>query len=131
MQFEQIFEKLLYFYGVHSVTDLAHALKMERSTLNSWKTRKSSGQLLAHLAENDPAALSAIFTSQNNHFGNVVGTGVSNGSGSTTINNNGSKIDLSGLDESMLVLFRDVYLKLEKFGELKKLHDLLGQLKWE
>lgn len=126
----EILNYLLKYYSVHQYQDLAIKMGVEKTTLSGWKSRGAMGPLLAHLAENDPAALSAIFTSQNNHFGNVTGTGVHNGDGDTTVNN-GSKIDLSGLDESMLVLFRDVYLKLEKSGELKKLHDLLGQLKWE
>lgn len=113
MDFSQMFAQLHIHYGTHKIGDLAAAMQVERPTLSGWKNREAVGPLLAHLAKNDPAALSAIFTSQNNHFGNVVGTGVNNGTASTTVNN-GNKIDFSGLDESMLVLFRDVYLKNSK-----------------
>jgi len=62
MDFSQMFAALHIHYGTHKIGDLAVAMRVERPTLSGWKNREAIGPLLAHLAENDPSALSYIFS---------------------------------------------------------------------
>ncbi len=63
MNFESLFEKLLSFYGVKTVTDLANKLNVTRSTVSGWKNRQAVGTVLEFLFINDPKALIYIFSS--------------------------------------------------------------------
>ena len=54
MNFESFFDKLLSFYKVKTVTDLADKLNVTRSTVQGWKNRQAIGTVLEFLFINDP-----------------------------------------------------------------------------
>ncbi|WP_066356353.1 helix-turn-helix domain-containing protein [Aliarcobacter skirrowii] len=62
MEFTSFFDKLLAFYKVKSVTDLADKLNVTRSTVSGWKSRQAIGAILEYLFNNDLKALHYIFS---------------------------------------------------------------------
>lgn len=66
MNFESLFDKILIFYNVKTVTDLADKLKVTRSTVSGWKNRQATGAILEFLFNNDLKALQYIFNSDKN-----------------------------------------------------------------
>lgn len=86
MEFDIIFDRLLNYYHITSVTDLAEKLNTTRSTVSGWKSRKALGVFIEKISEIEPKALEHIFSSDS-QINNI---------DSTTINgNNGSVIDNS------------------------------------
>lgn len=63
MDFESFFDKLLSFYKVKTVTDLADKLNVTRSTVQGWKNRQAIGTVLEFLFINESSALIYIFNS--------------------------------------------------------------------
>ena len=125
MDFDTILDKLMDYYKVRSVTDLAEKIEAERSTVNGWKSRKSIGALLQHLSQTNPETLASIFTPQNNVFGNVQGVGQNFGQTGTVHNNSSA---LTGMDKAIVALFENVYQKMEKEDKLQELFSTLSQL---
>ena len=121
----EILNYLLKYYEVHQYQDLAIKMGVEKTTLSGWKSRGAMGPLLAHLAENDPAALSTIFTSQNNHFGNIQGMAQNFGR-TGDINNNSAAF--AKMDKAIVAIFENVYQKMEKEDKLQELFATLSQL---
>ena len=110
MEFESFFDKILNFYEVKSVTDLAEKLNVTRSTVSGWKNRKASGAILEYLFNNDLKALNYIFGNENvNNFQNstnVIGQDFSNNSNSQHTQNIGNKLII---DENILKLLDTLY----------------------
>lgn len=66
MDFESFFNKILIFYKVKTVTDLADKLNVTRSTVSGWKNRQATGTILEFLFNNDLETLHYIFSSDKN-----------------------------------------------------------------
>ncbi|MCT7630253.1 helix-turn-helix domain containing protein [Aliarcobacter butzleri] len=87
MNFESFFDRILIFYKVKTVTDLADRLNVTRSTVSGWKNRQATGAILEFLFNNDLNALHYIFSSD---------TSINNFQNSTNkVSDNGALIDNS------------------------------------
>ncbi len=123
MNFESFFDKLLSFYKVKTVTDLADKLNVTRSTVQGWKNRQAIGTVLEFLFINDPTALIYIFSSNSNVYN------LQNSKNHTVLDKSSNKEDNSNthygenldIDKNILKLVDTVYsfAKENRLGELK------------
>ncbi len=129
MEFESFFDKILNFYEVKSVTDLAEKLNVTRSTVSGWKNRKASGAILEYLFNNDLKALNYIFGNENvNNFQNstnVIGQDFSNNSNSQHTQNIGNKLII---DENILKLLDTLYSFAKTNNKIDELKTDLSSL---
>ena len=129
MEFESFFNKILNFYEVKSVTDLAEKLNVTRSTVSGWKNRKASGAILEYLFNNDLKALNYIFGNENvNNFQNstnVIGQDFSNNSNSQHTQNIGNKLII---DENILKLLDTLYSFAKTNNKIDELKTDLSSL---
>ncbi|MBF7065394.1 MULTISPECIES: helix-turn-helix domain-containing protein [Aliarcobacter] len=118
MNFESFFDKLLSFYKVKTVTDLADKLNVTRSTVQGWKNRQAIGTVLEFLFINEPSALIYIFNSNSNIQMN---NGVSGGQIAQTVKGNlitNNQI-IDDIDNSTLSLFKEAYYKAKESDDIK------------
>ncbi|WP_323659386.1 hypothetical protein [Aliarcobacter butzleri] len=118
MNFESFFDKLLSFYKVKTVTDLADKLNVTRSTVQGWKNRQAIGTVLEFLFINEPSALIYIFNSNSNIQMN---NGVSGGQIAQTVKGNlitNNQI-IDDIDNSTLSLFKESYYKAKESDDIK------------
>ncbi|MCG3681012.1 helix-turn-helix domain-containing protein [Aliarcobacter butzleri] len=118
MSFESFFDKLLSFYKVKTVTDLADKLNVTRSTVQGWKNRQAVGTVLEFLFINEPSALIYIFNSNSNIQMN---NGVSGGQIAQTVKGNlitNNQI-IDDIDNSTLSLFKEAYYKAKESDDIK------------
>ena len=129
MEFESFFNKILNFYEVKSVTDLAEKLNVTRSTVSGWKNRQASGAILEYLFNNDLKALNYIFGNENvNNFQNstnVIGQDFSNNSNSQHTQNIGNKLII---DENILKLLDTLYSFAKTNNKIDELKTDLSSL---
>ena len=129
MEFESFFDKILNFYEVKSVTDLAEKLNVTRSTVSGWKNRKASGAIREYLFNNDLKALNYIFGNENvNNFQNstnVIGQDFSNNSNSQHTQNIGNKLII---DENILKLLDTLYSFAKTNNKIDELKTDLSSL---
>ena len=119
MNFESLFDKILIFYNVKTVTDLADKLKVTRSTVSGWKNRQATGAILEFLFNNDLKALQYIFNSDKNTqtIGSVTNSNVAQ---NADTQNNSINPNLTDIDEVTFSIFKETYSKLETNEEIKK-----------
>ena len=118
MNFESLFDKLLNFYKVKTVTDLADKLNVTRSTVQGWKNRQAIGTVLEFLFINEPSALIYIFSSNSNIQMN---NDVSGGQIAQTVKGNlitNNQI-IDDIDNSTLSLFKEAYYKAKESDDIK------------
>lgn len=129
MEFTSFFDKLLVFYKVKSVTDLADKLNVTRSTVSGWKSRQAVGAILEYLFNNDLKALHYIFGNDYiNNFENstnVVAQDFSNNNNSKHTQNIGNK---SNTDENILKLIDLMYSSAQKNNKVDELKTDLATL---
>ena len=129
MEFESFFNKILNFYEVKSVTDLAEKLNVTRSTVSGWKNRQASGAILEYLFNNDLKALHFIFGNENiNNFQNstnVIGQDFSNNSNSQHTQNVNNK---TNIDENILKLIDTLYSFAKTNNKIDELKTDLSSL---
>ena len=111
MEFESFFDKILNFYGVKSVTDLAEKLNVTRSTVSGWKNRQASGAILEYLFNNDLKALHFIFGNEKiNNFQNSKNALAQAFGGKNTNNyNENIQSDNVEIDKNILKLVDTLY----------------------
>lgn len=71
MNIEMLIMKLLSYYQIKTLNDLAIKLDTTQSTISGWKARNAIGALTDTVANKDPKALEFIFT-DNSKFSNNV-----------------------------------------------------------
>ncbi len=129
MEFESFFNKILNFYEVKSVTDLAEKLNVTRSTVSGWKNRQASGAILEYLFNNDLKALHFIFGNEKiNNFQNstnVIGQDFSNNSNAHHTQNIGNKMNI---DENILKLLDTLYSFAKTNNKIDELKTDLSSL---
>ena len=111
MEFESFFNKILNFYEVKSVTDLAEKLNVTRSTVSGWKNRQASGAILEYLFNNDLKALHFIFGNEKiNNFQNSKNALAQAFGGKNTNNyNENIQSDNVEIDKNILKLVDTLY----------------------
>lgn len=142
MNFESFFDKILIFYKVKTVTDLADKLNVTRSTVSGWKNRQATGAILEFLFNNDLNALHYIFSSDAsiNNFQNsnnkVSGFGalIDN---SNNKSNSANKKEENNIPQSISIELNSLFERLkdkdEKFIKniTYKIEDFISDIKKE
>ena len=143
MNFESFFDKILIFYKVKTVTDLADRLNVTRSTVSGWKNRQATGAILEFLFNNDLNALHYIFSSDTsiNNFQNSTNK-VSDNSALIDNSNNKSnsankKEENTNIPQSITIELNSLFERLEDKDEkfikniTYKIEDFISDIKKE
>ena len=130
MEFESFFDKILNFYEVKSVTDLAEKLNVTRSTVSGWKNRKASGAILEYLFNNDLKALHFIFGNEKiNNFQNSKNALAQAFGGKNTNNyNENIQSDNVEIDKNILKLVDTLYSFAKDNNKIDELKTDLSSL---
>ncbi len=118
MNIETLIMKLLNYYQIKTLNDLAIKLDTTQSTISGWKARNAIGALTDTVANKDPEALEFIFSSNSNIQMN---NGVSGGQIAQTAKGNlitNNQI-IDDIDNSTLSLFKEAYYKAKESDDIK------------
>ena len=132
MNFESFFDKLLSFYKVKTVTDLADKLNVTRSTVQGWKNRQAIGTVLEFLFINEPSALIYIFSSnsKSQYIGSITNSNISlNKLESQQIKEICNTGEIIETDEATFSLYKEAYLKAKKNEKIKEFRIYLMEYK--
>ncbi|WP_323585414.1 hypothetical protein [Aliarcobacter butzleri] len=132
MNFESFFDKLLSFYKVKTVTDLADKLNVTRSTVQGWKNRQAIGTVLEFLFINEPSALIYIFSSnsKSQHLGSITNSNISlNKLESQQIKEICNTGEIIETDEATFSLYKEAYLEAKKNEKIKEFRIYLMEYK--
>ena len=140
MEFESFFDKILIFYNVKTVTDLAEKLNVTRSTVSGWKNRQATGAILEFLFNNDLKALHYIFSldANINNFQNS-NNKVSGSSAliDNSINKSNNKKENTNIPQSITIELSSLFERLENKDEkfvkniVYKIEDFISDIKKE
>lgn len=140
MQNEAIFliEKLLNYYNLTSLQELAEKLNIKQSSLSSWKSRNSINAIRNKCRE--LGIYNEIFGDLNSNVNNFHNSNInkafdlssnSHSQDSINIGNNLICEQVLKMNQTIVSSFINVYHKLEKKGDLKRLHKILGEIEFE
>lgn len=123
MNIEILINKLLNYYQLKTLNELAIKLDTTQSTISGWKARNAIGALTDTVANKDPEALEYIFSSNSNVYN------LQNSKNHTVLDKSSNKEDNSNtyygdnldIDKNILKLVDTVYsfAKENRLGELK------------
>lgn len=140
MEFESFFDKILIFYNVKTVTDLAEKLNVTRSTVSGWKNRQATGAILEFLFNNDLKVLHYIFSldANINNFQNS-NNKVSGSSAliDNSINKSNNKKENTNIPQSITIELSSLFERLENKDEkfvkniVYKIEDFISDIKKE
>ena len=131
-EFEHLLEKLFSHFKVADNVQLAKKLGVTRQNIANWKARNSVNAIKKKCRE--LGIYNEIFGDiQTNNFQNStnqVGQNFGDKNKIITSSQSDECNQIDKMDKTIVQSFIDVYLKLDKTNELKKLYDLLGDLKY-
>ncbi|MFW3441027.1 hypothetical protein ACN9J6_05745 [Aliarcobacter butzleri] len=123
MNIEILIMKLLSYYQIKTLNDLAIKLDTTQSTISGWKARNAIGALTDTVANKDPEALEFIFSSNSNVYN------LQNSTNRTVLDKSSNKEDNTNtyygndldIDKNILKLVDTVYsfAKENRLEELK------------
>lgn len=93
MNIEILISRLIEYYNVQTITQLAQKLDTTQSTISGWRARNAIGALTDKVASVDPQALSSIFTSSSS---NQI---IQNNNGNNALNNFGEQSNSDKIKE--------------------------------
>ncbi len=130
MNFETFFDKLLNFYNVKTVTDLADKLNVTRSTVQGWKNRQAVGTVLEFLFTNEPSSLEYIFSnnSKSQHIGSITHSNIANDVKNQNYGLNQNYLDT---DEATFSLYKEAYKEAKEHEKIKEFRIYLMSFKSE
>ena len=130
MNFETFFDKLLNFYKVKTVTDLADKLNVTRSTVQGWKNRQAVGTVLEFLFTNEPLSLEYIFAnnSKSQHIGSITNSNISQ---DVHTQNNSTNQNHTDTDEATFSLYKEAYKEAKEHEKIKEFRIYLMSFKSE
>lgn len=130
MNFETFFDKLLNFYKVKTVTDLADKLNVTRSTVQGWKNRQAVGTVLEFLFINEPLSLEYIFAnnSKSQHIGSITHSNIANDVKNQNYGLNQNYLDT---DEATFHLYKEAYKEAKEHEKIKEFRIYLMSFKSE
>lgn len=126
MNIEILISKLLDFYQIKTLNDLAVKLNTTQSTISGWKARNAIGALTDTVANKDPKALEYIFTPNKNIYN------LQNSKNHTVLDKSKNKEDNSNtyygdslsIDKNILKLVDTIY----SFAKEDRIEDLKTDL---
>ncbi len=135
---EAIIFKLLSYFQLDNNQELALKLGTTPQTISNWKTRNSISPLKKKCRE--LGIYNEIFGDLNSNINNFQNSNInkafdlsSNSHSQDSINilNNPICEQISNMNQTIVSSFINVYHKLEKKGDLKRLHQILGEIEFE
>lgn len=143
MNIEILIGKLLNYYQIKTLNELAIKLDTTQSTISGWKARNAIGALTDTVANKDPEVLEYIFSSNINNFQNsnnkVSGFSslIDNSSNKSNTSNSNKKEENINIPQSLVIelssLFERLKDKDEKFVKniTYKIEDFISDIKKE
>ncbi len=138
MNFEYYFDKIFNFYNVSSIKELSEVINTGASTISNWKQRNSITALKKKCRE--LGIYNEIFEDLNTNINHFQNSNInkafdlssnSHSQDSINIGNNPICEQISKMNQTIVSSFINVYYKLERKGDLKKLHQILGEIEFE
>jgi len=119
MNIELLIVKLINYYKIKTLNELAIKLDTTQSTISGWKARNAIGALTDTVANKDPEALEYIFA--NNHKSQNIGTITnSNVAQDFHAQSNGINQNCVDNDEATYQLYKETYQKAKEDGKIKE-----------
>lgn len=130
MNIEILIMKLLSYYQIKTLNDLAIKLDTTQSTISGWKARNAIGALTDTVANKDPEALEFIFTnnSKSQHIGNITNSNIAN---DVQNQNYGTNQNFTDTDEATFSLYKEAYKEAKDNEKIKEFRIHLMSFKSE
>ena len=138
MNFEYYFDKIFNFYNVSSIKELSEVINTGASTISNWKQRNSITALKKKCRE--LGIYNEIFEDLNTNINHFQNSNInkafdlssnSHSQDSINIGNNPICEQISKMNQTIVSSIINVYYKLERKGDLKRLHQILGEIEFE
>ena len=130
MNIEILIGKLLKYYQIKTLNDLAIKLDTTQSTISGWKARNAIGALTDTVANKDPEALEYIFTnnSKSQHIGSITNSNISQ---DVHTQNNSTNQNHTDTDEATFSLYKEAYKEAKEHEKIKEFRIYLMSFKSE
>lgn len=119
MNIEILINKLIEYYNVKTITELAIKLDTTQSTISGWRARNAIGALADKVASIDSQALSFIFASSSQKIEDNHGQVAQNVNGDQNFTPATAVKKDDNIDAGTYNLFLEAYLKAQKNDDLK------------
>ncbi len=138
MDINTVFDRLFDYYCINSLQELALKLGVSQPAISQWKTRNAISAVKKRCRE--LGIYNEIFGDLNSNINNFQNSNInkafdlsSNSHSQDSINilNNPICEQISNMNQTIVSSFINVYHKLEKKGDLKRLHQILGEIEFE
>ena len=137
-EIELIFDKLYSYFNVATITELAQKLDMSQPAVTNWLRRNSISAIKKRCRE--LGIYNEIFGDLNTNINHFQNSNInkafdlssnSHSQDSINIGNNPICEQISKMNQTIVSSFINVYYKLERKGDLKRLHQILGEIEFE
>jgi hypothetical protein len=130
MNIEILINKLLNYYQLKTLNELAIKLDTTQSTISGWKARNAIGALTDTVANKDPEALEYIFTnnSKSQHIGSITNSNISQ---DVHTQNNSTNQNHTDTDEATFSLYKEAYKEAKEHEKIKEFRIYLMSFKSE
>ena len=138
MEINEIIDKLFDYFNVSSIQDLSQKMNVSQPTISKWKNRNAISAVKKRCRE--LGIYNEIFGDLNSNINNFQNSNInkafdlsSNSHSQDSINivNNPICEQISNMNQTIVSSFINVYYKLERKGDLKRLHQILGEIEFE
>lgn len=138
MEAERILDKIMLYFSVVNYSELAKKIGVAQQNISKWKSRNSVNAIKVKCRE--LGIYNEIFGDLNSNINNFQNSNInkafdlsSNSHSQDSINivNNPICEQISNMNQTIVSSFINVYDKLEKKGDLKRLHQILGEIEFE
>ena len=130
MNIEILINKLLNYYQLKTLNELAIKLDTTQSTISGWKARNAIGALTDTVANKDPEALEYIFSnnSKSQHIGSITNSNISQ---DVHTQNNSTNQNHTDTDEATFSLYKEAYKEAKEHEKIKEFRIYLMSFKSE
>ena len=138
MTAEDLIYKLYSFFDVKNKLELENKLETTAQTISNWKSRNSVNAIKKKCRE--LGIYNEIFGDLNTNINHFQNSNInkafdlssnSHSQDSINIGNNPICEQISKMNQTIVSSFINVYYKLERKGDLKRLHQILGEIEFE
>lgn len=138
MDINDIFERLFNYFQTSTIRELSEKINMSESTVSKWRQRESINAIKKKCRE--IGIYNEIFGDLNSNINNFHNSNInkafdlssnSHSQDSVNVGNNPICEQVSKMNQTIVSSFINVYDKLEKKGDLKRLHKILGEIEFE
>lgn len=135
---EIILQRLLDYFDLDNMSQLADKLSVSQPTISKWKSRGSILPIKKKCRE--LGIYNDIFGDLNTNINHFQNSNInkafdlssnSHSQDSINIGNNPICEQISKMNQTIVSSFINVYYKLERKGDLKRLHQILGEIEFE